>query len=69
MNIELKKASSNIMKQILKSFYEVDIDTIEKYFNNKIIDYQLTPAEIMNICLNNVYSLQNTINKIIERQN
>lgn len=67
INIELKKASFTIIKEILQSFYTTDIDNINKIFKNNVIDYLLTPAEVMNICLNNIDNIENAINQIIEK--
>ena len=61
MNIELKKASVIIMKEILQKFYEVSNDIIDELCGDKLVDYQLTPAEIINICQMNKFNLKNTI--------
>jgi hypothetical protein len=61
MNIELKKVSSSIIKELLKSFYDIDMIEIEKLTNNKLVDYRWTPAEIINICLNNINNIEKTI--------
>jgi ATP-dependent 26S proteasome regulatory subunit len=63
-NIELKKASATIVKEILQSFYDISIEKIEELSQNKIIDYVLTPAEVMNICQNNIFDFENTIKKL-----
>ena len=60
INIELKKASTNIVKQILEFFYDTQIDN--ELYNN--LDYQLTPAEVMNICQNNIFNIKNAIKLI-----
>jgi hypothetical protein len=69
INIELKKASINIIKEILKSFYDVSIDIIEQFFENNMTDYdyEKTPAEIMNICQNNIFNIENTIKQITKK--
>jgi hypothetical protein len=67
MNIELKKASSQIIKEILSSFYDTTIENIEELSKNSFIDYLLTPAEVMNICQNNIFDLENAIKQIIAK--
>ena len=64
-NIELKKASATIVKEILQSFYDISLEEIEELSQNKIEDNLLTPAEVMNICQNNIFEFENAIKKII----
>jgi len=59
INIELKKASSIIMNEILQSFYD-------DHVNVEFEDYQLTPAKVMNICQNNIFDRNNAIKEILE---
>ena len=59
INIELKKASSIIINEILQSFYD-------DHVNVEFKDYQLTPAKVMNICQNNIYDRNNAIKEILE---
>jgi ATP-dependent 26S proteasome regulatory subunit len=59
LNIELKKASKKIVKEILSFFY--DSEDIQMYINKNLSDYQYTPAEIMNICQNNIFSLEDAL--------
>jgi len=63
MNIELKKASCNIILEILSSFYEYSIDEIINicYKNNVDIKdnvYTYTPAYIVNVCQNNIGNIE-----------
>jgi ATP-dependent Zn protease len=66
-NIELKKASVNIIKEMLQSFYDISIEKIENLSQNKILDYVLTPAEVMNICQNNIFNFENAIKQITHK--
>jgi hypothetical protein len=57
MNIELKKASKNIIIEILSSFYSIsnnEVNDILKQNNIILEDYKYSPAYIMNICQNNI---------------
>jgi chaperone BCS1 len=63
VNIELKKASSSIIKDILSEFYDVNHELINE---KDLIDYVLSPAEIMNICLNNINNIDKCISCIHE---
>ena len=71
INIELKKASNKIIKDILKSFYDINdindinIDENRELFEN-IPEYILTHAEIINICQKNIDNLNNAIKDIID---
>lgn len=58
INIEVKKAKSSIIREILSSFYEVELDDL---INFK--DYQLTPSTIINICKDNL-TLEGAIKNI-----
>jgi hypothetical protein len=64
VNIELKKASILIIEEILASFYDKDIEYIRVLCTNKFKDYELTPAEIMNICQKNIFDINNCINEL-----
>ena len=59
INIELKRASHNIAKDMLESFYGIQLPQ-----NNNIKDYQFTPAEIMNICQNNINNFEECIEEL-----
>ena len=61
LNIELKKASSLIIKEILSFFYDKDIENLKEI---SFKDYMITPATVMNICLNNINNIDNTIYNI-----
>ena len=61
MNIELKKASSLIINEILSFFYDIDIETLKKI---QFKDYIITPAMVMNICLNNINNMDNAVNEL-----
>jgi len=65
LNIELKKTSSTIVYEMLSFFYDIDISIISKMCNNMIEDYKFTPAEIINICQNNMFDIKECINKLI----
>jgi len=65
INIELKKASVTIVKEILQSFYDISLEKIEELSQNKIEDNLFTPAEVMNICQNNIFDCENAVKKII----
>ena len=58
MNIELKKASSLIIKQILSFFYDSSIENLKEV---SFKDYIITPAKVMNICLNNMNDIDNAV--------
>ena len=68
-NMELKKASLKIIKEIITYFYDLSNDILDNLdiflkYKNKEIDYMLTPAEIMNICQNNIHDYNKAINEI-----
>lgn len=70
LNIELKLFNKTMIKQLLLFFYEVS----NEYFENnnsydKIIDYKISPAQIINICQKNIDNIDNTINEIIKITN
>jgi hypothetical protein len=65
LNIELKKASISILHDMLSSFYDVDKSIINEKLENKVSDYTISPAEIMNICLKNSDSIEDCIADII----
>ena len=64
MNLELKKTSISIIKEILSSFYEINMDNIENLCKDKFKDYVLSPATIMNICQNNHSNINECIVEI-----
>lgn len=61
LNIELKKASISILEEMLSSFYEIDKSLVKEKLENKIQDYVISPAEIMNICFKNSDSIDDCI--------
>lgn len=70
INIELKLFNKNMIQDLLIFFYEVQTD----YFKNNdlfnsIVDYKISPAQIINICQKNIDSIDNTINEIIKITN
>jgi hypothetical protein len=70
LNIELKLFNKEMIKKLLLFFYEVS----NEYFENnnsfsKIIDYKISPAQIINICQKNIDNIDNTINEIIKITN
>jgi hypothetical protein len=59
-----------MIKQLLLFFYEVSTEYFENYNNfNEIIDYKISPAQIINICQKNIDNIDNTINEIIKITN
>ena len=64
VNIELKKASVSVIEEILVSFYDTNIEEIRKLCLNKFKDYEITPAEVMNICQKNIFDIYNCINEL-----
>jgi hypothetical protein len=66
INIKLKLFNKSMINELLSSFYELD----DKYlinnekFNN-IIDYKISPAQIINICQRNINSIENTLDEIL----
>jgi chaperone BCS1 len=70
LNIELKLFNKTMIKQLLLLFYEV----LNEYFENnnsfnQIIDYKISPAQIINICQKNIDNIDNTINELIKITN
>ena len=64
-NIELKKATINILNEILSFFYDIPIeDVVEMTSNMGFKDYDMSPAEIMNICQQNYDNIKECINYI-----
>jgi chaperone BCS1 len=70
LNIELKLFNKKMIKQLLLFFYEVSNEYFENnnIFNN-IVDYKISPAQIINICQKNIDNIDNTINEIIKITN
>jgi len=64
VNIELKKASILIIEEILASFYDKSIEEIRTMCLNKFKDYEISPAEVMNVCQNNIFDIHNCINEL-----
>jgi hypothetical protein len=63
-NIELKKASLQIIYDILSNFYDIDIDKIKDICNEKkyeLKEYKYTPAFITNLCQNYIYNLEESL--------
>jgi hypothetical protein len=70
LNIELKLFNKIMIKNLLLFFYEVS----NEYFENnnsfsKIVDYKISPAQIINICQKNIHNIDNTINEILKITN
>jgi len=64
-NIELKKASIHVLNEILSFFYDIPFeDVIEMTSNMAFKDYDMSPAEIMNICQQNYDNIKECINCI-----
>ena len=63
-NICLKRANIQITQELLSFFYEKDILEVNKLTNEKLNNYILTPAQIMNICQNNINNIEDAINEI-----
>ena len=64
-NIELKKATTNVLNEILSFFYDIPFDdVIEMTSNMGFKDYDMSPAEIMNICQQNYDNIKECINYI-----
>jgi hypothetical protein len=63
-NINLKLANNKITKELLSFFYGIDNESINLMCDGKIVDYVLSPAEIINICQTNNNSINNAINEI-----
>jgi hypothetical protein len=60
MNIELKKASKNIVYEILSNFYNIDLIIIKNICEEQkydIQEYKYTPALIVNLCKNYITDL------------
>lgn len=68
INLELKRASIKILQEILVFFYDTDLKSVTELTSSlKIKDYDMSPAEIMNICEQNYDDIKkciNTINKL-----
>jgi len=70
LNIELKLFNKTMIKQLLLFFYEVSNEYFENNnYYDKIIDYKISPAQIINICQKNIDNIDNTINEIIKITN
>lgn len=66
INIKLKLFNKKMINELLSSFYELDDDYLinNEKFNN-IIDYKISPAQIINICQRNINSIENTLDEIL----
>lgn len=60
--IEFKKASDTIIKQILSHFYDVSIETLEKY---QFTDYQHSISDVMNFCQMNKMNIDKAIELLL----
>ena len=70
LNIELKLFNKEMIKKLLLFFYEVSNEYFENNNSyNKIVDYKISPAQIINICQKNIDNIDNTINEIIKITN
>jgi hypothetical protein len=70
LNIELKLFNKEMIKKLLLFFYEVSNEYFENNNSyNKIVDYKISPAQIINICQKNIDNIDNTINEIIKLTN
>ena len=70
INTELKLFNKSMIKDLLIFFYEVSNNYFENNdLFNKIIDYKISPAQIINICQKNIDNIDNTINEIIKNIN
>ena len=72
MNLELKKSSISIIEEILSFFFDIDMNIIHQMCENKLKNYAITPALVMNICQNNfsdiercIYELEKIINTVL----
>jgi hypothetical protein len=66
MKIEFKKATIEIVIEVLQDFFEIKLSNLQlNKLNNSNINEKWTPAELFQICNKNLYSLDNTINDII----
>jgi SpoVK/Ycf46/Vps4 family AAA+-type ATPase len=62
MLIEFKKANKKVIKDMIESFYSVNIDTSEI---NKIDDYKWTPAEVSQILFKNFGAKEQAIKDLV----
>jgi len=65
INLELKKASITILQEILSFFYDIDLSIIIELTNDsKFNNYDMSPAEIMNLCEQNYDDIKKCIREI-----
>jgi len=67
INVELKRASIKILQEILVFFYDTDLKSVSELTSSlNIKDYDMSPAEIMNICEQNYDDIKKCINAICD---
>jgi hypothetical protein len=65
INLELKKSSLQILIEILVFFYDIELNTVLGLVSNiSYKDYDMSPAEIMNICEQYYDDINKCINEI-----
>ena len=51
INIELKKANKKVTLEILSHFFEMSEQDIQESYDEYILDYMYSPAEIIQMCI------------------
>lgn len=70
ISIELKKASKEIIMEILSNFFEISVTTIQSTYESllsQIEEYKYSPAEVCNYCVMNKTSIEDCLNTLIAK--
>jgi hypothetical protein len=70
ISIELKKASKEIIMEILSNFFEIPVTTIQSRYESllsQMDEYKYSPAEVCNYCVMNKTSIEDCLNTMIAK--
>ncbi len=70
ISIELKKASKEIIMEILSNFFEISVSTIQSTYEDllsQIDEYKYSPAEVCNFCVMNKTSIEDCLYTLISK--
>lgn len=70
ISIELKKASKEIIMEILSNFFEIPVSTLQSDYESllsQIEEYKYSPAEVCNYCVMNKTSIEDCLTVLINK--
>jgi hypothetical protein len=68
IHIELKKASKEVILDLISNFYEISISTLQSTYESeisKIREYHFSPAQVSNFCVMNKYSIMDCFTLLV----